>query len=108
MKALFWTLVVILGVLFSIQNGEKVTLRFGLHTFWNFEKEVSGVPLFLPILCSILLGVLIGGIGDFHRRFQLKKALRQNQKTLEKLEKEVQSLRASGSDQGSPKKQRDL
>jgi hypothetical protein len=35
---------------------------------------------------------LIGSIGDLYRHFQLKKTLRQNQKMIERLEREIQSL----------------
>jgi hypothetical protein len=44
------------------------------------------------ILSSIFLGVLIGGLGDLYRHFQLKRTLRQNQRMIERLEKEIQSL----------------
>jgi hypothetical protein len=44
---------------------------------------------------------LIGGLGDFYRRVQLKRTLRQSQKAIERLEKEIQSLRGSGLDQPS-------
>lgn len=101
-------MIFILAVLFSMQNRDEVTLRFGFHPFWDCEKEVPGVPLFLAILCSIFLGVLIGGIGDFYRHIQLKRSLRQNQKTIERLEREVESLRGHSSDHPLPKKQAGL
>jgi hypothetical protein len=44
---------------------------------------------------------LIGGVGDLYRRFQLKKIIRQNQKTIERLEREIQSLRGPILDQPS-------
>jgi len=101
-KTLFWMIVFILGILFSIQNKDEVILRFGLYPVRSDQWfEVSGVPLFLVILCSVFLGVLIGGIGDLYRRFQLKNALRQNQKTIETLKREIQSLRGLGLDQPS-------
>ena len=96
-KTLFWMIVFIFAILFSIQNKDEVILRFGLYPLRNDQWfEVSRVPLFLVILCSVFLGVLIGGIGDLYRRFRLKSALRQNQKTIESLEREIQSLRGLG------------
>jgi uncharacterized integral membrane protein len=93
-------IVFIFAILFSIQNKDEVILRFGLSPLRNDQWfEVSRVPLFLVILCSVFLGVLIGGVGDLYRRFQLKSALRQNQKTIESLEKEIQSLRGLGLEQ---------
>jgi hypothetical protein len=41
---------------------------------------------------------LIGSIGDLYRHFQLKKTLRQNQKMIERLEREIQSLSLGGLD----------
>jgi uncharacterized integral membrane protein len=79
---------------FSIQNRDEVTLRYSIQNYQWFE--VSKVPLFLVVLCSVFSGVLIGGIGDLYSRFQLKKKLRQNQKVIEQLEQEIQSLHGSG------------
>jgi uncharacterized integral membrane protein len=101
-KTLFGMVVFIFAILFSIQNREEVILRFGLYPLQNSQwVEVPKVPLFLIILCSVFLGVAIGGLGDLYRRLQLKKTLRQNQKTIERLEKEIQSLRGPTLDQPS-------
>ena len=91
------------AILFSIQNRSEVTLRFVFPTenYQWFEIQKVPLPLFLVILCSIFLGVLIGGVGDLYRRFQLKKIIRQNQKTIERLEREIQSLRGPVLDQPS-------
>lgn len=102
LKTLFWMIVFIFAILFSIQNKSEVTLRFGLYPLQNDQWfEIPKVPLFLVILCSIMLGVLVSGIGDLYRRFQLRGALRQNQKKIERLEREIQSLRGLGVDQPS-------
>ena len=109
-KTLLWMLVFFIFLLFCIQNQDPVTLRFVLFPMENyqwFEIPKVPLPLFLVILCSIFLGILIGGIGDLYRRFQLKKALHQNQKTIERLEREVQSLRGPGLDQPSFLKKED-
>jgi uncharacterized integral membrane protein len=79
-------------VLFSMQNKDEVILRFGVYPLQNYLWELPKIPLFLVILCSIFLGVLIGSVGDLYRHFQLKRTLRQNQRMIERLEKEVQSL----------------
>jgi uncharacterized integral membrane protein len=79
-------------ILFSMQNRDEVILRFGLYPLQNYLWEVPKIPLFLVILSSIFLGVLIGGLGDLYRHFQLKRTLRQNQRMIERLEKEIQSL----------------
>ncbi len=79
-------------ILFSVQNKDEVILRFGLYPLQSYQWEVPKIPLFLVILCSIFLGVLIGGVGDLYRHFQLRKTLRQNQRMIERLEREIQSL----------------
>jgi uncharacterized integral membrane protein len=97
-------LVFLIVLLFCIQNQDPVTLRFVLFPIENyqwFEIPKVPLPLFLVLLCFFFLGVLIGGIGDLYRSFQLKKTLRQNQKTIERLEREVQLLRGPGLDQPS-------
>jgi len=97
--------VFVLVILFSLQNKEEVILRFGLYPIRNLQWEVSQIPLFLVILCSIFLGALIGSIGDLYRHFQLKKTLRQNQKMIERLEREIQSLSLSGLDKNTSLKE---
>ena len=82
----------ILVILFSIQNKEEVILRFGLYPIQDYQWQVPQVPLFLVILCSICLGILIGGMGDVYRYIQLKKTIHQNQKMIERLESEIRSL----------------
>lgn len=95
-KTLLWMLVFLIVLFFSFQNQDRVTLRFVLlpieHYQW-YEIPIVPLPLFLVVLCSIFLGVLVGGMGDFYIRFQLKRTLRQNQRTIERLEKEIQSIR---------------
>ena len=102
-KTLFWIVAFCLAVPFCVQNRSEVTLRFVFpweNIQW-FEIPQIPLPLFLVVLFSILLGILIGGVGDMVRRFQLRKMVRQNQKTIDRLEKEIQSLRGPGLDQPS-------
>jgi uncharacterized integral membrane protein len=87
-----------------MQNRDEVILRFGLYPLQNYLWEIPKVPVFLVILCSIFLGVLIGGLGDLYRHFQLKKTLRQNQRMIERLEKEIQSLSGLRFEKPSPLK----
>jgi uncharacterized integral membrane protein len=82
---------------FSIQNRDEVTLRYLIQNYQWFE--VPRVPLFLVVLCSVFLGILIGGIGDLYSRIQLKKTIRHNQKAIEGLEREIEYLRGPGLDQ---------
>ncbi len=95
LKALFWMAAFLFAIHFSMQNRTEVTLRYALQSYQWFE--FPEVPLFLVILCSVFFGVMIGGLGDLYKRFQLKRALRQSQKTVEGLKKEIQALQGPGS-----------
>jgi uncharacterized integral membrane protein len=88
--------VVLVVLLFCYQNQEPVILRFVLLPIENYHWiEIPRVPLplFLVVLCSIFLGIIIGLLGEVYRRYQLQKTVRQKQKTIERLEKEIQSIR---------------
>ena len=102
-KTLVWMLAFFVAIIFSIQNRSEVILRFAFP--WEsrawFEVPRVPLPVFLVILCAIFLGVLIGGVGDMVQRFQLKRSLRKNQKKMEMLEREIESLRGPGSGQTS-------
>ena len=98
-KTFLWMIVFFFAIHFSIQNKDEVSIRYAIQNFQWFE--VTKVPLFLVILCSFFLGVLIGGIGDLYGRFQLKRTLQQNQKMIERLDREIQSLRGPGLEQPS-------
>jgi lipopolysaccharide assembly protein A len=98
MKTFFWMIVfffvVLVAIHFSLQNGQEVTLQYSVL---NYHWEIPPIPLFLVIFLSIFVGVLIGGFGDLYRRFQLRRTLRQRQRTIERLEQEVQTLQGRGS-----------
>ncbi|OGP86797.1 MAG: hypothetical protein A2156_12900 [Deltaproteobacteria bacterium RBG_16_48_10] len=99
LKTLFWMAAFFFAIQFSMQNREEVTLRY---SFWYPFRDYPGieipqVPLFLLTLCSVFSGVMIGGLGDLYARFRLKRTLRQSQRMIEKLEKEVQTLQGLGS-----------
>ncbi len=102
-KALILLLAIFVVIIFSVQNQSEVVLRFVFP--WEgvelFTVPSVPLPLFLVILCSIFLGILVGGFGDTYQRFQIKKTLRKNEKKVEMLEREIQSLRGPGAGQSS-------
>jgi uncharacterized integral membrane protein len=98
-KTFFWMVLFFFVVHFSIQNRDEVTLRYSIQNYQWFE--VPRVPLFLVVLCSVFLGILIGGIGDLYSRIQLKKTIRHHQKAIEGLEREIEYHRGPGPDQPS-------
>jgi len=93
LKTLFWMVVFFFVIHFSLQNRDEVTLRYSIQNYQWFE--FTNVPVFFVILCSIFLGVLIGGLSEIYGRYQLKRRLKQNKITIERLEKEIDSLRVS-------------
>ncbi len=93
-RTFLWIILFLSVILFSLHNKEEVILRFSLHPLQSFLWESPKIPLFLVILCSVFLGIIIGGISDLYRHIQLKKTLRQNQRMIERLEREIQSLSA--------------
>ncbi len=99
LKTLLWMVIFFFAIHFSMQNRDEVSLRYSIQNYQWFE--VAEIPLFLVIFCSVFLGVLIGVMGDVYGRFQLRKTLRENQKMIEKLQREIQSVRGPGSDQPS-------
>jgi len=98
-RTFLWMAVFFFTIHFSIQNREELVLRYSIRNYQVFD--VSGVPLFVVILCSVFVGVFIGGIWDLYRRVQLKKSVRQNLKTIERLEMEIESTRRRDADQPS-------
>jgi uncharacterized integral membrane protein len=93
MRNILWMAVFLFVILFSMQNREGVTVRFGLSPLLDQQWVGPPVPLFLVILCSLSLGVLIGWGGSLYRRLHLKRTVGQCQKTIERMEKEIQSFR---------------
>ncbi len=95
-KTILGMLVLAIVILFCFQNQDRVTLRFLLIPVENyhwFEIPKVPLPLFSVVLCSVFLGIFIGLLGDVYRRYHLRKDLRQKQRTIERLEREMQSLR---------------
>jgi uncharacterized integral membrane protein len=90
LKTLLWMVAFFFAIHFSMQNREEITLRYVFFTGPSFE--ITQVPLFLIILCSIFIGVFIGGAGGLYARLKMKRILRYNQKTIERLEKENRKL----------------
>ena len=84
---------------------DLVAIRFGLAPFKDYQFfEIPRIPVFLVILCSVILGIMIGGLGDLYRRLQLSRSLHQKQKTIDRLEKEIQSLRGADSGESTSSK----
>jgi uncharacterized integral membrane protein len=93
-KIIVGVIIFLFAIHFSYLNKDEVTLRYSLQNYFT-PIEITKIPLSLVIFCSIFLGILIGGTGDFFRRIKLKKELHQNQREVRRLGKEIESLRGS-------------
>lgn len=82
-KTVFLTLLFILGITFSMENTGWVVLRY------YFGLETPPVPVFLLVLFSVLLGVFLTGVGFLFDERSLKKALREKEREIASLEREL-------------------
>lgn len=86
-KTVFFTLLFVLGITFSMENTGWVVLRY------YFGLETPPVPVFLLVLFSVLLGVFLAGMGFIFDERSLKKALREKERVIASLEKELKPYR---------------
>lgn len=86
LKTVFVTLLFILGITFSMENAEPLRLRY------YFGLETPPIPLFLLVLFAILLGVLLAGGGFLFDQWSLKRALREKDRAIAALEREIQAF----------------
>ena len=70
-----------------MENTGWVVLRY------YFGLETPPVPIFLLVLFSVLLGVLLVGLGFIIDERSLRKALREKEREIASLEKELEPYR---------------
>lgn len=87
LKAIFFTLLFILGITLAMENASWVVLRY------YFGLESPPVPLFLIVLFAILLGVCLAGVGFFLDELSLKKSLREQEQKIARMESELAAYR---------------
>jgi len=86
-KTIFLTLLFILGITFAMENTGWVVLRY------YFGLETPPIPIFLLVLFSVLLGVFLAGVGFIIDEWSLRKALREKEREIASLERELQPYR---------------
>ena len=84
-KTLFFTLLFILGITFSMENTQPLTLRY-------FGYETPPVELYLLVLSSVFLGIILAGVGFIIDNHSMKKSLRQREKEIDTLKREIMSI----------------
>jgi uncharacterized integral membrane protein len=83
LKTIFFTLLFILGITFSMQNADPIVLRY------YFGWETPPLPLFLLVMFSILFGVVLAGAGFLIDQWALRRALREKDRQVASLENEL-------------------
>jgi len=86
-KTIFFTLLFILGITFATENTGWVVIRY------YFGLETPPIPIFLLVLFSVLSGVFLAGVGFLIDERSLKKALREKEREITSLQKEMQPYR---------------
>jgi len=86
-KTIFFTLLFILGITFATENTGWVVIRY------YFGLETPPIPIFLLVLFSVLSGVFLAGVGFLIDERSLKNALREKEREITSLQKEMQPYR---------------
>jgi uncharacterized integral membrane protein len=87
LKTVLLTLLFIAGITFAVENTQPFVLRY------YFGLESPPIPLFLLVLLSVLLGIFLAGVGFLFDQWSLRRALRQKERELESLRKELKPYR---------------
>ena len=99
-KTIFFTLLFILGITFATENTGWVVLRY------YFGLETPPIPIFFLVLFSVFLGVLLAGVGFIVDERSLKKSLREKEREITSLQRELEPYRErEQSDVGIAKKE---
>jgi uncharacterized integral membrane protein len=91
LKTVFLTVLFIAGITFSVENTQPFVVRY------YFGLETPPMPLFLLVLLSLLLGIFLAGVGFIFDQWSLKRALREKDREIAALQKELKFYRDAGS-----------
>ena len=91
-KVVFFSFLFIVGITFSVKNTQTLRLRY------YFGLVTPPIDLFLLILFSDFFGVLLAGIGFIIDQRSLKRTVRQKEREIESLEKEIRIVQEKGRD----------
>jgi|SRR5262245_8202882 len=91
LKTVLLTLLFIAGITFSVENTQPFVLRY------YFGLETPPMPLFLLVLLSLLLGIFLAGVGFIFDQWSLRRALRERDREIAALQKELKFYRDAGS-----------
>jgi uncharacterized integral membrane protein len=89
---------VIVAVIFAVPNREVVTIKF-----WPFETEVAA-PLYLLAFASVFFGFATGWLAAWISQSRWRRRVREQDRRIEHLEKEVMVLSDSAAKPAEPEK----
>jgi len=84
-KIIFVMLLFTLGVTLAMENTDPVVLKY----YFGFQTPPA--PLFLIILLSVLIGILLAGLGFIFDQWSLRKNLREREGEIANLRREIKS-----------------
>ena len=88
-RYIFIIIVLILFTLFALENNDIVRINFPILLGTISDKSIY-LPVYLLTSLTIFLGVVIGTLIESLRTFKLRKALKENNRKLLKIEKELE------------------
>ncbi|MFT4716644.1 MAG: putative membrane protein [Paracoccaceae bacterium] len=95
-RYVFWAVVGLILIVVALANRAAITVNLVPDEFAGFVPfgNSYSLPLFLVILASILAGLLIGFVWEYIREFKQRSDAAKRKRELNRLEREVQGLRA--------------
>ncbi len=87
LKKIMVAFLFLIAITFSLKNNEMVTLRY------YFQELPLEVPLYLLVFCSVILGILLGGVEGVMEKIRTTRTIRRLKKELDAKERELTSLR---------------
>jgi len=94
LKAIVISLVVALAIVFMVQNIEPLShpLSIRLNLFL-FQFETTPYATYMVILLAFFMGLLAASVLGLMERFRLRRRIREQRKEIERLNRELSSLR---------------
>jgi uncharacterized integral membrane protein len=92
MKVFWWivlTLAAVVLILFAISNRETVSLGF-----WLLPGGVVELPLYLLVLCTLLVGFVLGQLVGWGGGWRWRREARRSRARIAELEQELAAERA--------------
>jgi lipopolysaccharide assembly protein A len=95
-RYVFWAGVGLILIVVALANRGTITINLVPNEFARFLPfgNSYSLPLFLVILAAVLAGLLIGFVWEYIREYKQRSDAAKRKRELNRLEREVQGLRA--------------